>query len=282
MVTQSSWYVTFEPRPAARVRLYGLPFAGGGASMFRQWSRHLPSWVELRAIRLPGRQGRHRQAAFTDCEQAAGWLAETLAREASGDRARGLAGESAGGLAGDGVPWALFGHSMGAMLSYRLTRAFQAGHGNGNGNGNGGTLPVLLALASWPIRGAAEIGMPDPALSDDEFVAALRILGGLPPEMAEDPDALALTLPVARADFTLCHSYVYRPEPPLPVPVAAFGGTEDIVAPPESLIEWKDQTDDFLGLRLFSGGHFFLRDHLPALAASIADDLAQVLDRHGR
>ncbi|MCG5216060.1 thioesterase domain-containing protein [Streptosporangium soli] len=251
-MTRSSWYLSFDPRPAARVHLYGLPFAGGGPSMFRPWSAHLPPWMELRALRLPGRQGRHHQPAFTDCEEAAAVLAGSLARES----------------AATGVPYALFGHSMGALLSYRLTRALLRA---------GEPAPVLLALAAWPVRGATRACMPDPAAADDQFVAALSELGGLPPELAEDPAVLAMTLPVARADFVLCRSYAYRAEPPLPVPVLALGGTGDLAAPPAGMAEWHDHTEDFRGLRLYDGGHFFVRDHLPDLAAAIAGEVGRIV-----
>ncbi|MEU6740075.1 thioesterase II family protein [Streptosporangium sandarakinum] len=272
MVTQPSWYLAFEPRPAARVHLYGLPFAGGGVSMFRPWARHLPPWVELRAVRLPGRPGRHRQAPFTDCEEAARWLADALAESSAASSAASSAGSRAGDPVAGAVPYAVFGHSMGALLGYRLTRALLR---------DGAPPPALLALAAWPVRGAAAALTPDPADPDDRFAATLRSLGGLPPEMADDPDALALTLPVARADFTLCRSYAYRAEPPLPVPVTVFGGTGDAVAPPGELAEWRAHTRDFLGLRLFEGGHFFPREHLPELAAALTADLARVLGRPG-
>ncbi|MET9070133.1 thioesterase II family protein [Streptosporangium sandarakinum] len=124
MATQPSWYLAFEPRPAARVHLYGLPFAGGGVSMFRPWARHLPPWVELRAVRLPGRPGRHRQAPFTDCEEAARWLADALAESSAGSSADSSVGSSAGSRAGDpaagAVPYAVFGqviHTRASLLS---------------------------------------------------------------------------------------------------------------------------------------------------------------------
>ncbi|OPG07002.1 hypothetical protein B1L11_31630 [Microbispora sp. GKU 823] len=202
------------------------------------------------------------QPAFTDCDEAARWLAESLAETLA---------EEAAQTPGGPLPYALFGHSMGGMLGYRLTRLLLAE--------GGAPPPALLAVASWPVRGATAAGLPDPDDSDDGFLAALGALGGLPPEVADDPAMLALTLPVARADFTLCRSYAYRDEPPLPVPVAVFGGTEDLVAPPVSLEEWRDHTEDFLGTRLYEGGHFFLREHLAPLAASLTAALTGVLGR---
>jgi surfactin synthase thioesterase subunit len=218
--------------------------------------------VELRAVRLPGRLGRHREAAFTDCDEAVRGLAASLGQE--------LAAEQAAGRAARPVPYALFGHSMGALLSYRLTRLLQH---------QGSLPPALLACASWPVRGVPRETMPDPSDPDDRFIPALQGMGGVPAEVLDDPDTRALTLPAVRADFRLCRSYVFRPESPLSVPVAVFGGADDTVASPASLTEWQHHAADYLGLRLFPGGHFFLRDQVPALSVSIADCLAQVLEK---
>jgi len=249
--TRTSWYLNSEPRPHARVRLYTLPYAGGGASVFRRWARHLPYWVELRPIRLPGRLGRYKEEPLTDCDTAARMLADVLSAEA----------------ATDSLPYALFGHSMGAMLSYRVTRLLHQ---------DGGPLPALLALAAWPVHGVELAVMPDPADSDDRFAATLQSIGGLPPEALRDSTLRAMILPVTRADFRLCRTYRYRLEAPLPVPLAVYGGHGDEVAPPGSLTSWRDQTVNFLGFRWFPGNHFFLREHEADLASSVAADLAAV------
>jgi surfactin synthase thioesterase subunit len=253
MVTKPSWYRAFVPRPAARACLYALPFAGGNASAFRRWADHLPPWIELRAVQMPGRLGRHRQDAFTTCDEAVESLAESLAQEAATHPAH----------------FVLFGHSMGAMLCYRLTRLLLS---------RNCPLPALLAIASWPVDGIPRANMPDPADLDDQFAASVRTIGGMPPETLDDPEIRALTLPVLRADFRLCRSYVYRPEPPLPVPAVVFGGADDRIATPESLAGWEHHTEEFRGLELFEGDHFFLREHVPVLTASIATHLGTVID----
>src|SRR4029078_6802022 len=55
--TTSSWISFIKPAPAARLRLFCFPYAGGGAMIFRKWADAFPSTVEVTALRLPGREG---------------------------------------------------------------------------------------------------------------------------------------------------------------------------------------------------------------------------------
>lgn len=244
----SGWWLPFEPRPAARLRLYCLPCAGGGASMYRQWPKLLPEWIELRAVRLPGRQGRHREASYTDCDTAADALVAALGHEPR-------------------EPFAFFGHSMGAMISYRMTQMLVE---------RGAPAPALLAVASWPQEGVEADSMPDP--DDDRFAESLKLLGGVPPEMLADPEVLRLSLPVVRDDFRLCRSYRRRAAAPLPVPVAAFVGAADTVTPPDAVAGWQAHSEAFLGLHTLPGGHFFLHDQPATVVRTLVPYLERVLD----
>lgn len=247
MATNRNWYQTVEDRPSAAVRLYCLPCAGGGASMYHSWARHLPDWVELRAILLPGRQARRREASFEDCDTAAGAIADWLSEE-------------------DG-PYAIFGHSMGGMLGYRATRALLA---------RGARSPVLLGAACWPVQGVNPGVMPACADDDDVFAAKVARMGGTTAELLADPEFRPFVLAVLRSDFTLCHSYVLRDEPPVPVPVAVYGGKRDAVSPPESLGGWSAMAERVIGPRLFGGDHFFFQDDPGELVRTFAADLADV------
>lgn len=241
----NEWWLVFAPRPAARIRLYCLPCAGGGASMYRYWPKLLPDWIELRAVQLPGRQRRHRETPYTDCEAAAQDFAAAIGQEPPG-------------------PYAIFGHSMGGMIGYRATQLL---HERSAG-------PSLLAVASWHPDGADAASQPDPDDDDAGFIEALRQLGGIEPEMLTDPGIMELLLPVLRADFRLCRSYRGPRAAPLPTPLAAYVGVDDIVTPPASVARWKAHSDAFLGLRTFPGGHFLLEDQAPAVVRQLVTDLS--------
>src|SRR5437773_10895241 len=77
----ASWIACRHPTPAAALRLFCLPYAGGSALIYRHWANHLPATVEVCPVELPGRGIRSREIAFTRLDRLVEALAEGLARE---------------------------------------------------------------------------------------------------------------------------------------------------------------------------------------------------------
>src|SRR6516165_218617 len=61
----ASWLACRKPKAQASARLFCLPYAGGGASMFHSWPDLLPPEIEIRVIQLPGREKRFGERPFT-------------------------------------------------------------------------------------------------------------------------------------------------------------------------------------------------------------------------
>lgn len=228
----SAWIKTFGSSRSAALRLFCFPYAGGAASVFRNWPQRFGDRVEICAVQLPGRENRLKEPRFTDLYA----LAERIA------------GEFAPLL--PAKPFALFGHSMGALLAFEVARELRRRH-----------LPMpvrLFASAASPPQIGDRADPPRHTLPDDALIAELRRLGGTPDELLEHEELLRLLLPILRADFSVVDTYRYRHEEPLDVPLSAFGGTGDRGVPEERLEGWRLQTRAAFTARMFPGNHFFL------------------------
>src|SRR5579883_2155511 len=101
--TDSPWRVCFKPNPQARLRLFCFPYAGGAASIYRLWPQLLPETIEVHAIQLPGREGRLLEPTYVRLAPIIDEVTQAIAPLL--DR-----------------PFALFGHSLGALLAFELAR----------------------------------------------------------------------------------------------------------------------------------------------------------------
>jgi surfactin synthase thioesterase subunit len=238
----AAWFPEIDRLSAARVRLFCLPHAGGGTSAFHRWQEYMPEGVAVCPVRLPGRESRASETPFT----AIGPLVTALADAIATHTAR---------------PYALFGHSMGAGIAFELARELRR---------RGQPLPLCLMVsgARAPQYRLGWTVPPEPG--DDELLAQLRRLEGIPREALEDPGVLRIILPALRADTALYRGYVYTGEEPLACPIRAYGGECDPNVGREHLEAWARQTTAGFSLSVFPGGHFYLQSAEPALLEAIA------------
>jgi medium-chain acyl-[acyl-carrier-protein] hydrolase len=226
-----------QPDGAGRRVLFCLPYAGGGVAVFRGWEERLPDVVEVCALELPGRAPRigvppaRRMEALVDAlmEQIEPLLA---------------------------MQFALFGHSMGALVAFELARAIRA---------RGFVEPVALFVSAHRAPHLEGERAALSRLSDVDLRAELRRLGGTPPELLQSPAFMELLLPTIRADFEVCETYVYVERPPLECPIVAFGGSEDAQVGEDELQGWSEMTTGCFRLVMLRGGHFFINENREAL-----------------
>jgi medium-chain acyl-[acyl-carrier-protein] hydrolase len=229
------------------LRLFCFPYAGGGATIFRRWANDSPENVELCAVQLPGRQGRLTEPPFVRLSLLVESLSYVLRSYMD-------------------VPFAFFGHSMGALISFELTRQLRRQNSPG---------PAYLFVSGQ--RGPQ---LPNPfppihVLPESRFVEELRRLKGTPEVLLQDAELMQLVLPTLRADLEVCETYAYRAEDPLNCPISAFGGSQDRKISRADLIAWRDQTRSAFSLRMFPGDHFFLHTARALLLQAISQDWTQ-------
>lgn len=245
------WFAAARPsaRPVDQetaLRLFCFPYAGGGAQIFHNWQRHLPPEVEVCAVQLPGRGRRLREAAYNQIEPLVAAIAAAL-----GEQWR--------------QPFALFGHSMGALISFELARRLRQDYG---------VEPLHLFLSGCR---AAHLGDDEPPifnLPKAEFLAELTRLGGTDRAILENEELVNLLLPVLRADFELVETYRYLPGAPLSCPVTVFGGISDPEASPAQVAQWRQHTTGAFASHLFPGDHFFIHTTQNPLLQRLSAELS--------
>ncbi|BCA53912.1 thioesterase [Nitrospira sp. KM1] len=236
---RQSWIVTC--RRAEGVRVVGIPYAGGGPAMFRSWAQELPSNIELCAVQLPGREGRMKEEPIRDLRDVVDELAEAITGVL--DR-----------------PIVLFGHSIGGLIAFELTRELRRRYG---------FEPVHLFVSGCPAP-QSSIGELLYDLPDAEFLEHMRRFNGTPKEVLEHPELMQLLLPVLRADFALRDTYEYREEPPLDCPISCFGGMDDREVDFAKLEGWRRHTNGSFEWTMFQGDHFFVRSSQTAVLDALS------------
>jgi len=229
-LTSKSWVTYPKPNPEAKLRLFCFHYAGGAALSFRSWSNNLPSTVEVCPIELPGRSFRLRETPFTDIEP----LIEALAPVVLPNLTK---------------PFAFFGHSLGALVSFELARLLRKDY-----NQN----PLHLFVSGYRAPQLPDRHPPIRALPDAQFLQELRRYNGTPEAVLENAELMELLLPTLRADFSVVETYSYNPETPLDCPITAFGGLEDWKANALDLEPWREQTNSDFSVEMFPGDHFFI------------------------
>jgi len=233
-------------RMPATLTLLCLPCAGASASMYLRWRRQLPRWIEIHPVELPGRGARLGEAFVEDFDAL-------VAR---------LCVEQDAALRGH---FALFGHSMGALLAQGIAQRLRA---------LGRPLPCALVASGSPAPSRRE-ARRFPAKHDDAgLIADLRKQGGTPEEVFASPELMRITLDALGADYRVCESFTCRARPPLPLPVHVFAGRDDDIEPAR-IEAWSAEAGGPFTLDWFDGGHFFIREHEDAVVAALARRLAQ-------
>lgn len=245
METHKKGWIVRRPQTRAAMRLFCFPYAGGGASVYSAWQEALGPSVEVCAIQAPGRESR---IAEPPIREMARWVADLT--PALVDLAR--------------LPFAFFGHSLGAVAAFEMCRYLMH---------RGLPLPKLLFVSGAASPASREGKGQTHLLPDAQFMEKLAEMDGTPAEVLANRELMAFLLPMIRADFEMSGCYAYRPSLRLPVPIVACAGTHDSHAEPESMQRWASETAGEFRLQSFEGGHFFLHSQGPALRQFVADEL---------
>lgn len=231
---------------SADMRLFLIPPAGGDIITYAGWERYLPSNVELCIICLPERGKRSNETMIPDCDVIAEQIVEGMKDSLD-------------------LPYVIFGHSMGALLSYVVAvKCLQKG------------LPLpkrlMLSASKTPkdmnnftqdFAGTESIQNQKVYELDDEGLKEkIFRIGGVPDIVKEDEKYMDSLLKVFRKDLQLCEEYVQKEMVSLPIPLTVYGGNDDILVSKEELEHWKEYSTEDVSITMFPGNHFYFTRNL--------------------
>ncbi|WP_017660868.1 thioesterase II family protein [Baaleninema simplex] len=245
MKIETPWIPQFNSNNADELRLFCFPYAGGGTLSFRGWRDRFPSNIGVYPIELPGRGFRLQEPLLTNLSSIVEAIAPVIYPYLD-------------------KPFAFFGHSMGALIAFELTRLLRK---------NYRIKPLRLCVSGRCAPQTPPIVPPIHQLPEPEFIEALRRLNGTPNEVFQNSELLALVLPILRADFSVVETYSYRPEDPLSCPISIFGGLNDPETTIDFLEAWKIQTNHQTSFYMLSGDHFFIHSNFDEFSSYLCQDL---------
>jgi surfactin synthase thioesterase subunit len=229
------------------VRLLCFPHAGGAATYYAPLARALGGAgdVDVLALQYPGRQERLGERCIDSIDA----LVDAVVPELDGWLDR---------------PFALFGHSMGAIVAYEVARILEVERGLVP---RGLFVSGRRAPSTYRVENVHRGGNPS-------LLREIVRLGGTPPQLLDDEDVRQMMLPALRGDYKAIETYEWRPGQPLSSPICAYYGLADPLTTTAEAAAWSSHTAAAFTLHAFPGTHFYLSTQTPHLAPLITQHLA--------
>lgn len=224
------------------MKLFCIPYAGGSASFYSQWSSHIKGIAEIVPVELAGRGRRVHEPFYRTFEEALEDITSMIVPQLNGDS------------------YAILGHSLGAILAYETIHQLKS---------RGYQEPEVAFFSG---RSAPQVRDMDKTivhlLPDDKFIQHVRELGGTPPQFFDNRELMDLFLPIIRSDFRLSETYLFKERnSKLRCDVNVFFGYKDDTLSGD-IKEWDQISDKACRYAGFDGDHFFIHSHTqPVLEA---------------
>ena len=203
--------------------------------------------VEVCAIELPGHGRRIVESPITQLD----WLVDHLGKTL---------------LPGLNQPFIFFGHSLGGLIAFELTRWLRSRQL---------PLPELLVVSAARAPHLALAEPPLHQLPKAAFLTELSRYGGTPQAVIQNDELMELLLPTLRADFALLETYRYQAQVPLSCAITAIGGNQDAIVSLDDVRPWQMHTAAQFSLDEITGDHFFV--HQPQILSLIASKLQHLV-----
>lgn len=234
----SRWLRVFHPAAGAP-RVVIFPHGGGSASYYHGLSKALSPAVEPVIVQYPGRAERLSEPPLEDLSA----VVDAVIGELDTQAGTGVIG--------------YFGHSMGASIAFEVARKRPPQH--------------LFLSGRRPPEHHRQDNFAD--RGDAAILAEVKRLAGTSADVFDNPEILEMVMPALRADYRALQGYVPDVATVVDSPITALTGDDDPRIAPDEALDWAHHTTGPFARHVFSGGHFYIDNHLPEVAAIIRSGL---------
>ena len=241
----------------SKIKLFCIPYAGGGAAIYKKWEQSLLPDIERVAVELAGRGRRSNEQLYKDVPAAVEDVYNCILPSIM-----------------DGKPYAIFGHSMGAMLTFQVAHKIAK---------TGYPKPAHLFFGG---RGAPHVVSEREKMYhemlDEEFKEEVLNLGGTPQEFFDYPELVDYMMPILKNDFKISETApLMNQTDKLKIPFTVFiGKEEEDQISPEAATGWYKHTTKKCAVHFMNGGHFFINDEYKKMIATMRSELVKVSEKY--
>lgn len=232
---KKSKIINFAPHKKTEdiIQLFCFPYAGASASIFKSWQSFLPKHIEVVGIQYPGHGNRISEKPYSSSIDIVNELLNNIFNAQT-------------------KPFALFGHSMGAMIAFDLAKRLVT---------SSEQKPIHLFIS----------GLAPPQLrktksfiknrTRNELINFIEQLGGTHSEILSHKELMDIILPALKSDFQIADNWFVEDTFDLSIPLTILGGDTDNEIPEDSLIYWSAYTTKKTTIKIYSGNHFFINSN---------------------
>jgi len=226
------------------VDLICIPGAGAGVSVFRAWTGKLPAYTAQLVCQLPGRENRMDDPSVESLIEAAEKITTHYLALRSTKR-----------------PLVIFGHSMGGVLAFEISRLLA----------NRLRPPNAIVISASTPPGGATGRVPG---SQDELRELLIAYDPQNQAIVSNDELFSSLAPALQSDISLLRSHAIKPDAAsLDIDAFLLSGKTDPVVPEKSVASWRRHFSGSVTEMPCVGGHQFpFREsvnEVPALLAGL-------------
>ena len=221
----------------AKKQIFFLHFAGGSAYSYDFLKPHLEGY-DIHQMELPGRGRRVAEPFVANMQMAIDDYLQQIKSKLSG------------------LPFLIFGHSMGAVIAAYLTNELEKQN----------IYPVKLLVSGNPGPGAIEYKKRY-LLPRKEFLEELKNMGGMPDGFFGHDGLIDYFVPILKSDFKVLEAEDDRQFDPFRTSIVAIMGDEEEKV--HMIDNWKKHTQSSCTTHILKGKHFFIHNHAEQIARLI-------------